>query len=82
MKLKSFLRFNGISNKEFSKNLGISNVSLSRYMSGNRLPNTKILNKIYQLTDGLVDANDFYLNNKKLEDLTEFQKKKTNEFKK
>lgn len=76
MKLKSFLRFNGISNREFSKNLGISNVSLSRYMSGNRLPNTKILNKIYQLTDGLVDANDFYLNNKKLEDLTEFQKKK------
>ena len=57
MKLKSFLKFYGISNKQFSKNLGISNVSLSRYISGDRLPNSKILNRIYLLTDGLVDAN-------------------------
>ena len=76
MKLNSFLKFYGISNKQFSKNLGISNVSLSRYISGDRLPNSKILNRIYLLTDGLVDANDFFLTNKKPEDLTQIQKEK------
>ena len=76
MKLKAFLKFYGISNKVFAKSIGISNVSLSRYISGDRLPNTKILDKIYQLTDGLVSANDFFLNKKKLEGLTEIQKEK------
>ena len=76
MKLRSFLKFNGISNKEFSGKLGISNVSLSRYISGDRFPNTKILHKIYRLTDGLVDANDFYLDKKTPQNLTEIQKQK------
>ena len=76
MKLKAFLKFYGISNKVFAKSIGISNVSLSRYISGDRLPNTKILDKIYKLTDGLVSANDFFLNKKKLEGLTEIQKEK------
>ena len=61
MKLKSYLKLFKISNIDFSKEIGISNVSLSRYISGERLPEKKILNKIFKLTDGLVDANDFFL---------------------
>ena len=60
MKLKSYLKLFEISNIDFSKKIGISSVSLSRYISGERLPEKKILNKIFKLTDGLVDANDFF----------------------
>ena len=60
MKLKSYLKLFKISNIDFSKEIGISSVSLSRYISGERLPEKKILNKIFKLTDGLVDANDFF----------------------
>ena len=61
MNIRSFLKLYNISNIEFSKRLGISNVSLSRYINGHRFPEKKILKKIFELTDGLVDANDFYL---------------------
>jgi len=37
MKVKDYLKFYGVSNLDFSKKLGISNVSLSRYISGERL---------------------------------------------
>lgn len=74
MKIKDYLKFYGVSNLDFSKKLGISNVSLSRYISGERLPEKKVLKKIYQVTDGLVDANDFYLENTKSLILTEDQK--------
>ena len=60
MNLKTYLKLFKISNIDFSKKIGISSVSLSRYISGERLPEKKILNKIFKLTEGLVDANDFF----------------------
>ena len=74
MKLKSYLKLFKISNIDFSKEIGISSVSLSRYLSGERLPEKQILNKIYKLTDGLVDANDFFLSNNPSRDLSEIHK--------
>ena len=41
MKLKSYLKLFKISNIDFSKEIGISSVSLSRYISGERLPEKK-----------------------------------------
>ncbi len=61
MKLKHYLKLFNISKIDFSKKIGVSNVSLSRYISGERFPERKVLSKIYQSTNGLVDANDFYL---------------------
>ena len=61
MRLKDYLKFKKISNIEFAKNLGISHISLSRYISGERFPEKKNLLKIYKTTDGLVTPNDFYL---------------------
>ncbi len=78
MNLKSYLKLYNISNIEFSKRLGISNVSMSRYIKGDRFPEKKILNKIYELTDGLVDANDFYLDFSTSEELSESQKDEVN----
>ncbi len=79
MNLKEYLKIFKISNLDFSKSLGISNVSLSRYISGDRLPERKILEKIFQITDGLVDANDFYLEKKNPNLLSEIQKQKIKE---
>ena len=79
MNLKEYLKLFKISNLNFSKSLGISNVSLSRYISGYRLPERKILEKIFQITDGLVDANDFYLEKKNSNLLSEIQKQKIKE---
>ncbi len=61
MKLKNYLKLFNISNIDFSKKIGVSNVSLSRYINGERFPERRVLSKIFQTTNGLVDANDFYL---------------------
>ena len=61
MKLKYYLRIRKISNKTFANLLNISPVSLSRYINNYRFPEKEILIKIYNLTEGLVTPNDFYL---------------------
>ena len=60
MILKEYLKFFGITNKDFAKRIGISPVSLSRYMSGERLPEKEIILKIFTATNGAVNPNDFY----------------------
>ena len=47
MKLKEYLKLNRITNKDFSKVIGISPVSLSRYISGERVPEKEIVLKIF-----------------------------------
>ena len=46
MKLKDYLKLYKITNKEFSKEIGVSPVSLSRYISGERIPEKEIVLKI------------------------------------
>ena len=70
MNLKSFLKLFNISNKNFAKQIGVSAVSLSRYIIGERIPEKKIINKIFHQTNGLVDANDFFIDKKNNEDLS------------
>ena len=69
MNLKAFLKLFNISNKNFAKEIGVSAVSLSRYIIGERVPEKKILNKIFHKTNGLVDANDFFIEKENNEDL-------------
>ena len=76
MKLKEYLKFNNISNKDFSEKIGISAVSLSRYISGDRLPEKSIINKIHHITDKLVSANDFYIEDGDSQILSKVQKTK------
>ena len=71
MNLKSFLKLFNISNKSFAKQIGVSAVSLSRYIIGERIPEKKIINKIFHQTNGLVDANDFFIDKKNNEDLSD-----------
>ena len=71
MKLREYLIYNKLTSREFSKSLGISEVSLSRYINGKRFPGKKIIKKIYNLSDGFVDANDFYFEKEKIYELSD-----------
>ncbi len=70
MNLKVFLKIFNISNKKFANTIGVSPVSLSRYVTGERIPEKKVLNKIFLQTSGLVDANDFFIKKKNNEYLS------------
>ena len=80
MKLQDYLRFRRIKSKTFAKLLNISPVSLSRYISGERFPEKKILIKIHNLTEGFVSPNDFCLQEDKNYDVNESQKKELKKF--
>ena len=43
----------------------MSPVSLSRYISGERIPEKEIVLKILKITQGCVSPNDFYYSKKK-----------------
>ena len=63
MILRDYLAVNKISSKMFSKKIGVSEVSISRYLNGSRIPSMKILRAIYKETKGFVSANDFIFKN-------------------
>jgi transcriptional regulator with XRE-family HTH domain len=56
--LKIYLESRGISQKEFSKMLGISQSSLSYYLNKKREPSLRIAKKIVSLTKGKVTIDD------------------------
>tara|TARA_B100000686_G_C16783850_1_gene973833 strand:+ start:1461 stop:2666 length:1206 start_codon:yes stop_codon:yes gene_type:complete len=70
MFIKDFLKLKKLTNIQFAKQLGISEVSLARYIGGERFPEKKILRKIFQITDGLVSADDFFFSSFKNEKLS------------
>ncbi len=80
MDLKQFIKIKKISQLDLAKRLCISPVSLSRYISGERIPEKKILMKIFEFTSGLVTPNDFYfgklkigqIDTKKLKEIKKF----------
>ena len=50
--------------KKIADNLGISEASLSRYLSGDRIPKPEIMRKIIEVTNGIVNPQSFYSINK------------------
>ncbi len=46
--------------KKIADNLGISEASLSRYLSGDRVPKPEIMKKIIEVTNGIVNPQSFY----------------------
>ena len=71
MRLKEYLKLNKISSKEFANTIGISPVSLSRYINGERIPEKDIFFKIFEKTNGFVSPNDFYFIKKEEPELTQ-----------
>jgi len=59
MKLAEYLAANKISQAEFAQAIGASQVAVSRYATGRRMPRRDHLLKIRDVTDGAVSADDF-----------------------
>lgn len=59
MQLAIYLDTNHISDAEFGRLIGVERQAVGRYRSGERFPAKPILNKIFEVTNGQVTANDF-----------------------
>jgi transcriptional regulator with XRE-family HTH domain len=59
MKLQQFLDQNNISRADFARAVGVSEVAITRYVGGKRMPRTDLLVKIREATKGAVTADDF-----------------------
>jgi transcriptional regulator with XRE-family HTH domain len=61
MKLDQFISESGLSRADFAKAIGVSEVSVTRYIGGSRIPRPVVLAKISEVTKGSVTPNDFLL---------------------
>ena len=60
MKLKQYIRQARMTQTQFAKQTGLSMSSVSRMISGERQPSLRVMQIIYQATDGKVRADDFF----------------------
>lgn len=60
MKLKKYLAQFAIKQKDFARKIGVTDVAITNYCFGNRMPKPPVMRKIFDATGGLVDANSFY----------------------
>lgn len=60
MKLSHFLSRHEIHRADFARDVGVSAEAIRRYETGERIPRRKVMMKIVSLTEGAVQAADFY----------------------
>ena len=60
MKLSIWRKAQGLTLAEVAKRIGVTEVTLSRYERGERIPAREIMPKIAAVTGGAVQPNDFY----------------------
>ena len=60
MTLDQYLSFTATSRRVFAERIGVSQVSITRYLAGSRLPRPDEMRRIYDATGGMVSADDFY----------------------
>lgn len=61
MTLAQFFEITRTSKADFAAKIGVTPVSLSRYLSGDRIPHRKQMALIREHTQGAVTADDFFL---------------------
>ena len=59
MTLDRFLASQEITRAAFAARIGVSRVTLQRYLAGDRFPRPDVLRRIATVTEGAVTANDF-----------------------
>lgn len=59
MKLRAYLREQGIKTEDFAKRLKVSKSAVAMWERGERMPRRDALARIAKITDGEVTANDF-----------------------
>jgi hypothetical protein len=60
MKLADFLSEKNITGPDFGRQIGVSGESVRRYCDGERIPKRSVMVLIFEVTGGLVSANDFF----------------------
>ncbi len=60
MRLADYMKRNDWARSFVAWKLGVSEPAVTRYLNGDRLPNAEVMVKIYELTKGNVQPNDFY----------------------
>lgn len=60
MKLEMYLKIMSIKQKDFADNISEAVSLVNHYCLGIRIPRPAVMRKIYQVTKGLVQPNDFY----------------------
>jgi predicted transcriptional regulator len=61
MRLHDYLRERRETATDFARRIGTTQAAVTRYLSGDRVPRPKILQRITLETGGAVTANDFVL---------------------
>lgn len=59
MRLADFLQQSEMSDADFGRLIGVERQAIYRYRLGHRFPGREVLQKIADVTDGQVTANDF-----------------------
>lgn len=59
MQLRDYLTSKDVTPAQFADRIGVSLVTVNRYLAGTRRPEWHVLGRIVKATDGLVTANDF-----------------------
>lgn len=60
MKLRDYLDHNGLTKAQFAERIGVSEETIRRYVTGERIPDKKKMSKIALATACQVTANDFF----------------------
>lgn len=58
MLLSDYLKLRGVSQRKFADELGVSAVSVTRYIKGDRLPHPWVMQRISEVTSGAVTPDD------------------------
>ncbi len=61
MTLQQYLTQTGLSQQKFADLVGITQMTVSRYVHGLRLPRRAHMQRIYEVTGGSVTPNDFFI---------------------
>jgi transcriptional regulator with XRE-family HTH domain len=59
MKLADYIARKRMTQEAFADLVGVSQVSIARYIRGHRIPRPEVIQKIHRVTNGRVTANDF-----------------------
>ncbi|TIU66266.1 MAG: helix-turn-helix transcriptional regulator [Mesorhizobium sp.] len=60
MKLAQYLSDNKITQLVFAEKVGVSQVTINRYVKGERFPDFEMIEKIFQASDKQVTVTDWY----------------------
>ena len=60
MLLSTYLERKKISPGDFAQRVGVSAEAVRLYLNGKRIPRTRTMEKISEVTDGKVQPNDFF----------------------